>query len=116
MTAGSTKRCSGKWLSLRERCLWPSCAVLPRLSRLSRRRSSGWVTIRHASRPSASDRLEDSDGRKQLDGNAAAGVLAEIFTFEITTARVACVRCGAAGEIGSQMAYVSEIGTVVRCA
>ncbi len=52
----------------------------------------------------------------RLDGNAAAGVLAEIFTFEITTARVACVRCGAAGEVGAQMAYVSEIGTVVRCA
>ena len=52
----------------------------------------------------------------RLDGNAAAGLLAEIFTFEITTARAACVRCGAAGEIGAQMAYVSEIGTVVRCA
>jgi hypothetical protein len=52
----------------------------------------------------------------RLDGNAAAGVLAEIFTFDITTARVTCGRCGAAGEIGSQMAYVSEIGTVVRCA
>ena len=47
----------------------------------------------------------------RLDGNAAAGLLAEI-----TTARTACVRCGAAGEIGAQMAYVSEIGTVVRCA
>ena len=52
----------------------------------------------------------------RLDGNAAAGLLAEIFTLEITTARTACVRCGAAGEIGGQMAYVSEIGTVVRCA
>ena len=51
----------------------------------------------------------------RLDGNAAAGLLAEIFTLEITTARAACVHCGAAGEIGSQMAYVSEIGTVVRC-
>ena len=53
---------------------------------------------------------------QRLDGNAAAGVLAEIFTFEITTARTACTRCGAAGEIGAQMAYVTEIGTVVRCA
>jgi hypothetical protein len=53
---------------------------------------------------------------QRLDGNAAAGLLAEIFTLEITTARSACVRCGTAGEIGAQMAYVSEIGTVVRCA
>lgn len=52
----------------------------------------------------------------RLDGNAAAGVLAEIFTFEMTTARCACARCGATGEVGAQMAYVTEIGTVVRCA
>ena len=52
----------------------------------------------------------------RLDGNAAAGLLAEIFTLEITTASGACVRCGSVGEVGSQMAYVSEIGTVVRCA
>jgi hypothetical protein len=53
---------------------------------------------------------------QRLDGNAAAGVLAEIFTFEITTARTACTSCGATGEVGAQMAYVTEIGTVVRCA
>jgi Family of unknown function (DUF6510) len=52
----------------------------------------------------------------RLDDNAAAGVLAEVFTFEITTAVAACARCGTADEVGSQMAYVSEIGTVVRCA
>jgi hypothetical protein len=52
---------------------------------------------------------------QRLDGNAAAGVLAEIFTFEITTARGACVHCGATGEIGAQIAYVTEIGTGVRC-
>ncbi len=53
---------------------------------------------------------------RRLDGNATAGVLAEIFTFEMTTARTACVHCGATGEVGAQMAYVSEIGTVIRCA
>jgi hypothetical protein len=52
----------------------------------------------------------------KLDGNAAAGVLAEIFTFEMTTAHCACANCGATGEVGGQMAYLSEIGTVVRCA
>jgi hypothetical protein len=52
---------------------------------------------------------------QRLDGNAAAGVLAEIFTFEVTTARTACVRCGATGEVGAQMAYMTDIGTVVRC-
>jgi Family of unknown function (DUF6510) len=53
---------------------------------------------------------------QRLDGNAAAGMLAEIFALEVTTARAACVSCGATGEVGAQMAYVSEIGTVVRCA
>lgn len=52
----------------------------------------------------------------RLDGNAAAGVLREVFAFEITTARTACTGCGATGEVGAQMAYVSEIGTVIRCA
>ena len=52
---------------------------------------------------------------QRLDGNAAAGLLAEGFAFEVTTARAACVHCDATGELGSQMAYMSEIGTVVRC-
>jgi len=53
---------------------------------------------------------------QRLDGNAAGGILGEVFAFEITTARVTCVNCGATGEVGAQVAYVSEIGTVVRCA
>ena len=52
---------------------------------------------------------------QRLDGNAAAGLLAEVFTFEITTAKAACVHCGASGAVGAQMAYVTDIGTVVRC-
>lgn len=53
---------------------------------------------------------------QRLDGNAAGGLLGEIFALEMTTARVSCTGCGATGEVGAQMAYVSEIGTVVRCA
>lgn len=53
---------------------------------------------------------------RRLDGNAAGGLLREVFTYEMTTANVACAGCGATREIGAQMAYVSEIGTVVRCA
>ena len=52
---------------------------------------------------------------QRLDGNATAGILEEVFAFEITTARAACVQCGATGEVGAQMAYVTEIGTVLRC-
>ncbi len=52
---------------------------------------------------------------QRLDGNAAGGILGEVFAFEMTTARATCTHCGASGEVGAQMAYVSEIGTVVRC-
>jgi len=52
----------------------------------------------------------------RLDGNATGGLLGEIFTFEMTTAEGACDRCGTVAHVGEQMAYVSEIGTVVRCA
>ena len=30
----------------------------------------------------------------RLDGNAAAGVLGEIFAFEASTAKYGCARCG----------------------
>jgi hypothetical protein len=53
---------------------------------------------------------------RRLDGNAVAGTLGEIFTFEATTAEGACDRCGAVAHVGEAMAYVTEIGTVVRCA
>jgi len=53
---------------------------------------------------------------EHLDGNAAAGLLAEVFTMEATTAVVTCAGCGASGPLGAAVAYVTEIGTVVRCA
>ena len=34
---------------------------------------------------------------EHLDGNAAAGLLAEVFTMEATTAVVTCAGCGGPG-------------------
>jgi hypothetical protein len=51
----------------------------------------------------------------RLDGNAAAGTLGEIFSFEVTTAHYACEGCGRVAHIGEAMAYMTEIGTIVRC-
>jgi uncharacterized protein DUF6510 len=51
-----------------------------------------------------------------LDGNAAAGVLAEVFTVEATTAVVTCASCGSSARLGEAIAYVSDMGTVLRCA
>ena len=52
----------------------------------------------------------------RMDGNVVGGLLGEAFTFEMTDSVCACDRCGAVAHVGEQMAYVSEIGTVVRCA
>jgi hypothetical protein len=52
----------------------------------------------------------------RLDGNAAAGALGEIFSFEATSAQYACEGCGRADRIGAAMVYeVRGLGTIVRC-
>jgi hypothetical protein len=50
-----------------------------------------------------------------LDGNAAAGLLQEIFALEITTAQVQCGTCGSTGAIGSLRLYAAPMGAVLRC-
>ena len=52
----------------------------------------------------------------RLDGNAAAGTLGEVFSFEVTSAEYACGGCGKTDWLGGAMVYeVRELGTVVRC-
>jgi hypothetical protein len=53
----------------------------------------------------------------RLDGNAAAGLLQEIFVPELTDARGACAGCGAVGPMGSHHLYMSprSPGAVLRC-
>ena len=51
----------------------------------------------------------------KLDGNAAAGLLREVFVFEMTTAEVACANCSAIRRIGEAMVYAHGMGTIVRC-
>ncbi len=52
----------------------------------------------------------------RLDGNAAAGTLGEVFSFEVTMAEYACSGCGRAGKLGGAMVYeVRELGIIVRC-
>jgi hypothetical protein len=52
----------------------------------------------------------------RLDGNAAAGALGEVFSFEATTAEYACRGCARAGRLGEAMVYeVRGLGTIVRC-
>ncbi|GJG86714.1 hypothetical protein tb265_18950 [Gemmatimonadetes bacterium T265] len=50
-----------------------------------------------------------------LDGNAAAGVLADLFGREMTEARLTCGGCGAVAPVGALVVYAHGMGTVVRC-
>lgn len=49
-----------------------------------------------------------------LDGNAAAGVLSEVFTHEMTTATMICRNCDAAGPVGAMQLFRGA-GMVLRC-
>ena len=56
---------------------------------------------------------EQSD--MKLDGNAAGGLLAEIFNLEMTAAEGTCGGCGAVNAVGRVDVYVNAPGTVMRC-
>jgi len=65
-----------------------------------------------------SERSETSEmdtETRRLDGNAAAGMLSEIFTHDMTSAQTTCARCGRTGPMGSLMLYGGQIGIVLRC-
>ena len=50
-----------------------------------------------------------------LDGNAAGGILQEVFPFEMTTALGTCAGCGATKEMGALSVYMHGMGMVIRC-
>jgi len=51
----------------------------------------------------------------RLDGNAAAGLLGELFGVEMTLASTVCAGCGARDRVGALFVYERAPGTVVRC-
>ena len=58
--------------------------------------------------------MDDADLR--LDGNAAAGLLSEVFAAEMTTAKGTCAHCGAVNELARAQLYAQAPGAVLRCA
>ena len=50
-----------------------------------------------------------------LDGNAAAGALAEVFAPDMTVAITTCAACGDVRPVGELRAYVQAPGLVLRC-
>src|SRR4051812_40548887 len=57
----------------------------------------------------------DVESAIRLDGNVAAGLLAEVFRCESTTAITVCSGCGAIAPLGSLLAYGLDMGAVLRC-
>ena len=51
-----------------------------------------------------------------LDGNAAAGVLRELFAFDATAAEITCGSCGIVAMVGETKLYGGVMGAIFRCA
>ena len=52
---------------------------------------------------------------RHLDGNAAGGILGQIFALDMTTAEVICATCDRVGPIGAALVYGMVMGTIIRC-
>jgi hypothetical protein len=61
------------------------------------------------------DDLDSNALMEDLDGNAIAGLLREVFGAEMTTAAGTCASCGATGPVAETMVYSRGPGVVVRC-
>ena len=52
---------------------------------------------------------------RRVDGNAAAGMLQEIFPVEMTMVMMRCTGCGRMETAGAEMVYLDAPGMVMRC-
>ena len=59
--------------------------------------------------------MADANHELMVDGNAAAGVLFEVFGTEMTAAPTECATCGNEGALGTLLAFTEGPGIVLRC-
>jgi hypothetical protein len=57
----------------------------------------------------------DHDQALVLDGNAVAGLLAEMFSVDMTASPTICVGCGNEGRLATLLAFTQGPGVVLRC-
>ena len=50
-----------------------------------------------------------------LDGNAAGGLLRDVFVFDSTDARITCAGCARVVPMGELRLYAIELGAILRC-
>ena len=60
-------------------------------------------------------RTLDMTAVRRLDGNAAAGTLADLFAVDLTVARARCASCGNTSMIGAHLLYADAPALVLRC-
>ena len=58
---------------------------------------------------------KDKDGAAPLDGNAAAGLLRELFVLDLTVASLTCEGCGAVAAVAEVRVYGGPMGAILRC-
>jgi Family of unknown function (DUF6510) len=51
----------------------------------------------------------------RLDGNAAGGILSEVFVPDLTAARATCAGCGTTRAVASLLVYAHGMGMIARC-
>ncbi len=57
----------------------------------------------------------DEGTSRRLDGNAAAGPLAELFTVDLVVAVATCAGCGNRAQLAEHPLYADAPALVVRC-
>jgi hypothetical protein len=50
-----------------------------------------------------------------VDGNAAGGVLARFFAFDVTRMLITCDNCSAESPLGALRLYGGQMGIILRC-
>ena len=50
-----------------------------------------------------------------VDGNAAGGLLGELFALDVTVAEITCDSCGVVAEVGETRVYGGVMGAIFRC-
>ena len=61
------------------------------------------------------DDTSDPIAARRLDGNAAAGALADLFAVDLTEARSRCASCGTTAMLGAHHLYADAPALVLRC-
>jgi len=61
------------------------------------------------------DHSDDPAVDRELDGNALAGTLQQLFGSDMTAIPGRCAHCGTVNMVGAMRAYTRAPGAVLRC-